>query len=60
VTFTTIFHRARPVGTSGFVQLRFASVARWEQSLIQRQTEHLDIDEARAAAERLADERSHG
>jgi ketosteroid isomerase-like protein len=57
VTFAVILQRGRVVGSSGFVQLRYASVAVWRDGLIVRNTTYTDIDEARAAAERLAEER---
>jgi hypothetical protein len=57
VTFGVLFQRGRPAGSSGFVELRTAIVALWVLGLIERLTVYTDIDEARAAAERLADER---
>jgi ketosteroid isomerase-like protein len=57
VTFAVILRRGRVVGSSGSVQLRYASVAEWRDGLIVRKTTYHDIDEARAAAERLAQER---
>ena len=57
VTVAVALVRGRPGGSSGFVQLRFAAVATWHDSLIERITTYTDIDEARAAAERLAKER---
>jgi len=47
----------RPVGSTGWVELRLAIVAVWEEGLIVRGTTYDDPDEARAAAERLAEER---
>jgi ketosteroid isomerase-like protein len=47
----------RPVGSTGRVGLRVAIVAVWEEGLIVRVTTYDDPDEARAAAERLAEER---
>ena len=47
----------RPVGSTGWVELRLAIVAVWEEGLIVRGTTYTDIDEGRAAAERLAEER---
>src|SRR5213592_2649003 len=47
----------RPVGSTGRVELRLAIVAVWEEGLIVRITTYDDTDEARAAAERLAEER---
>jgi ketosteroid isomerase-like protein len=57
VTLAVIVQNGRLAGSSGHVQMRFASVAEWAQGLIVRATHYLDIDEARAAAERLAEER---
>ena len=57
VTFAVILQRGRVVGSSGSVQLRYASVAEWIDGLIVHNTTYTDIDEARAAAERLAQER---
>jgi hypothetical protein len=37
--------------------MRFAGVGEWADGLMQRGTNYLDIDEALAAAERLAAER---
>ena len=57
LTFAVILQKAHVVGSSGSVQLRYASVAEWIDGLIVRNTTYTDIDEARAAAERLAQER---
>ena len=57
VTFGVVASRARPAGTNGRVETRFASVVRWAGGLIERTTFYSDADEARAAAERLAGER---
>jgi len=56
VTFAVIFQKGRIV-ESGSVQLRYASVAKWRDGLIVRNTTYRDIEGARAAAERLAEER---
>ena len=48
--------RGRVAGSSGYVQMRYASVTEWRDGLIARVTPYPDIDEARAAAERLAGE----
>jgi ketosteroid isomerase-like protein len=42
---------------SAFLEGRYAAVATWRNGLIENQRNYLDIDEARAAAERLAEER---
>lgn|GEM_PF-624834 len=52
-----LIQKGRPVGSSGEVQLRYAAVSVWEDGKIVRITNYNDIDEARAAAERLAAER---
>jgi ketosteroid isomerase-like protein len=57
VTFALIVQRARPAGSTGFVHLRYAAVATWVDNMIVRATQYGDVDEARAAAERLAQER---
>jgi len=57
VTFDVILQRARPTGSSGFVEFRYASVITWTDSRIERITFYTNTDEARAAAERLAQER---
>jgi hypothetical protein len=49
--------KARPVGSEGFVELHYATVATWTDGLITHVMTYLDIGEARAAAERLAEER---
>jgi ketosteroid isomerase-like protein len=57
VTFAVLDQRGRLVGSSGEIELRYASVTEWEDGKIVRITNYTDIDEARAAAERLAEER---
>jgi ketosteroid isomerase-like protein len=57
VTVAVLTQKARPAGSSGDVQLRYAAVTLWTDGLIVRLTNYADIDEARAAAERLAEER---
>ena len=58
VRFGVNRQRARPAGSSGLVELHYAFVAIVRgDSLIERVTYYADIDEARAAAERLAEER---
>ena len=49
--------RGRLRGSGGSVELRTGVVAIWANGLIERVTTYTDIDEARAAAERLAKER---
>ena len=57
VAWAVIALNARPVGSSGYVQLRYAAVTIWKDGLGEWTTNYTDIDEARAAAERLAKER---
>jgi ketosteroid isomerase-like protein len=60
VAFTVVNQRARPAGTSssgGYIQRQEAYVGVWREGMVTRVTTFLDIDEARAAAERLHKER---
>jgi ketosteroid isomerase-like protein len=57
VTFAVSRHDALPAGSSAPVQAREAQVTQWHDGLAVRTTVYIDIDEARAAAERLAKER---
>jgi ketosteroid isomerase-like protein len=57
VAFAVFVQRGRPVDSTGWVEFRDARVLLWADGLIERVTTFLDIDEARAAAERLARER---
>ena len=58
VALAVLLQRGRPAGSSGFVELRYASVAIIRgDGLTERNMVYTDIDEARAAAERLAQER---
>ena len=47
----------RPLGSTGEVHLRYAGVTMWVGGKVERFTTYTDIDQARAAAERLAEER---
>ena len=57
VTLTVWRQKARPLGSIGWVQIRWAGVGIWADGLIERLTTYTDIDEARVAAERLAQKR---
>jgi hypothetical protein len=60
VTFTVVSQRARPAGSSsrgGYMQRQEALIGVWHEGMVTRATTLLDIDEARAAAEHLAEER---
>ena len=57
VAFSVFIQKARLVGSSSELRLRLGLVIEWVDGLIVRVTSYYDIDEARAAAERLAQER---
>jgi ketosteroid isomerase-like protein len=58
VTLAVFLARGRLSGSTRFIEGRmWASVATWANGLMERITTYTDIDEARAAAERLAKER---
>ena len=57
VTFAVLVLKGRPVGSGERVRLRYAAVSVWEGSAVVRDTNYTDLDEARPAAERLAEER---
>ena len=57
VTFAVSVQKGRLVGSSRDVQIRFAAVYTWAGGMIVRMTSYSEIDKARAAAERLAEER---
>jgi ketosteroid isomerase-like protein len=57
VALAVVCQNARPIGSTGYVQLHHASVFVWVGGVIARTTTYLNPDEARAAAERLAHER---
>jgi len=57
ITLAVVVQTARPVGSTGEVQVRSAGVSIWTDGLVERVTNYADIDEGRLAAERLAEER---
>ena len=57
VVFYVQVHSGRPAGGTGFLELRHGYTATWADGLIEAVVVQADIDEARAAAERLAQER---
>jgi ketosteroid isomerase-like protein len=57
VLFVVVWEDGRLKGSDARVQMRHLQVFEWEQGKIARITGYSDIDEARAAAERLAEER---
>jgi ketosteroid isomerase-like protein len=58
VTFCVVLQQGRPIGSGGTVQLRYGTCATWVDGKAVRVWNYADIDEARAAAERLARERA--
>jgi len=58
VTIAVFQQRVRAFGSSEHVRLRAAWVYEWADGMVARVTTYHDVDEARAAAERLAEERS--
>jgi ketosteroid isomerase-like protein len=56
-TLVVLLQRARPKASRASVELRYAMVVIWSDGFILRVMSYTDIDEARAAAERLAEER---
>ena len=57
VTFGVIREHGRMKGSDAVVEARNASVTTWDDGRIVRSSTYANIDEARAAAERLARER---
>jgi ketosteroid isomerase-like protein len=57
VAYAVVVSTARPAGSTGSVQGRWGSVSIWVDGLCERVTNYFDIDDARAAAERLAEGR---
>jgi len=60
VVFAVVFQRARLANSCAEVRMRYASVNSVARGLFERITNYTDIDEARAAAERLVRERADG
>ena len=58
VAFVVERTSGRLIGSTGRLEFRYATVAVWEEGFIVRTTLYSDIDEARAAAGRLAEERA--
>jgi len=57
VTYAILVQRGRPAGSSGEVWVRSGAVGLWVNGLLARVTNYPDTDDARAAAERLAESR---
>jgi ketosteroid isomerase-like protein len=60
VTFTVLLTRGRLPGSTGWIQARVATVARWAGALIESSRDYSDVERGRAAAQRLALERGQG
>jgi len=60
VVLEVVYQRARPVGVAGYVEQREGWVVVLEEGFEVKCSIYQDIDEARAAAERLAQERADG
>jgi ketosteroid isomerase-like protein len=54
VTFAVVILKGGPIGSGGEVRLRYAAVNVLVEGVVVRVTNYSDIDEGRAAAERLA------
>jgi ketosteroid isomerase-like protein len=57
VLLAVAVQKGRPVGSTGHLEVRYALVFVFAGGIIERTQGYTDIDEARAAAERLAQER---
>ena len=57
IVLAVVNQKGRPAGSSADARMRYAAVSAWVEDLLVRLTMYTDIDEARAAAERLAEER---
>jgi ketosteroid isomerase-like protein len=57
VVLAVLDQNARPVGSTGQVHARQVLLYEWVAGVVVRVTVYPDVDEARAAAERLAEER---
>jgi hypothetical protein len=57
VTFGVAVERGRPTGSKLWLHGSYAYVSIWADGLVEHQAWYTDIDQARAAAERLAEQR---
>jgi hypothetical protein len=57
IVFSLVRQTARPANSTGQLQRREAYVLEWVEDMTRRVTVYTDIEEGRAAAERLAEER---
>jgi hypothetical protein len=56
VALVVVLLRGRLPGSRGWVHLSYAAVTTWADGVVEHVTNYADIDQARAAAERLAEE----
>jgi ketosteroid isomerase-like protein len=54
--FAVARQRSRPAGSKSYLELRHAAIYTWVAGLAARAINYRDLDEARAAAKRLAEE----
>jgi ketosteroid isomerase-like protein len=59
IVCAVVIQNGRPVSSAGHLRQREGWVLVWVRGLIEQFTSYGDVDEARAAAERLAEERGH-
>jgi hypothetical protein len=59
VGLLAVVYRGRPLRSSEFLEPSVEDMVVWEDSVIRRMTTHTDIDEAPAAAGRLAEAPGH-
>ena len=52
--FTVLTLKGRRIDSAGEIQFRYAAVTEWVNGVVVRDTNYTDIDDARAAPERLA------
>ena len=57
VTLAVVVQKGRAAGSVNFIRLRYAEVSTWVDGRIAWNTTYTDMDEARAAATRLAESR---
>jgi ketosteroid isomerase-like protein len=57
IGLAVVNQKGRPAGSDFEAQMRYAAVSAWGENLLLRVTMYTDIEEARAAAQRLAEER---
>jgi hypothetical protein len=57
VIFSVVRQSARLAGSTGYVSLHYAGVFVWKEGVVARLTNYGDIDEARTAAQQLAQSR---